>query len=80
MREQSLIVHGGQIFNLLPYDIKNWSGSADTFKSMIDDYLEKIPDQPATTNLYPAPVNRTNCGQSNSLYDWIFHLKLNERK
>ena len=36
MRDQSLIVHGGNIFNLLPVDIRNWSGSNDSFKEKLD--------------------------------------------
>ena len=79
MRDQSLIVHGGKIFNLLPYEIRNWSGSKELFKLKLDTFLARIPDQPASPGLIPAPVNSITCKNSNALYDWIFHLKLTDR-
>ena len=79
MRDQSLVIHGGRIFNLLPQDIRDWSGSAHYLKRKLDEYLSNIPDQPATSDLIPAPLNRISCKHSNSLYDWIFHLRLDRR-
>ena len=79
MRDQSLIVHGGKIFNILPYDIRNCFGSKDLFKEKLDTFLSLIPDQPASPGLTPAPMNVISCKNSNSLYDWIFHLKLTDR-
>ena len=80
MRDQSLIVHGGRIFNMLPREIRDHMGTKDTFKSLLDGFLMNIPDQPACDGLLPEPVDRISCKNSNSLYDWIMHLKLTDRK
>ena len=80
MREQSITVHRGKIFNLLPYDIRNWDGSKETFKLKLDEFLTNIPDHPRTNDLIPAPMNRISTLHSNSIYDWILHLKLVDRR
>ena len=79
MRDQSLIVHGGRIFNILPSALRNFSGSKDTFKTKLDLFLTKIPDQPACPGLTPAPMDPISCDNSNSLYEWIRYLKLSDR-
>jgi len=80
MRDQSIMVHGGQIFNILPHEIRNWTQNLEGFKKKLDKFLELIPDQPAIPGLVPEPVNCINCRNSNSLYDWITHLKLSDRR
>ena len=80
MRDQSLIVHGGNIFNLLPVDIRNWSGLKDLFKEKLDMFIKDIPDCPQTPDLTPDPINRLSCKNSNSLFDWILHCNLTERR
>ena len=80
MRDQSLIVHGGNIFNLLPVEIRNWSGSKDIFKQKLDSFLKDIPDCPKTPDLTPDPINRLSCKNSNSLFDWILHCNITERR
>ena len=80
LREQSLAVHGGRIFNLLPVELRNWTGSKDGFKTKLDAFLGNIPDQPACSRLTPAPTNSVTCKSSNSLTDWIPHLKLSDRR
>ena len=48
-REASLSVHGAQLFNLLPRDIRNMNtGTVEHFKGRLDAWLESILDQPAT--------------------------------
>jgi len=79
-RKQSLVVHGGRIFNLLPHHIRGYTGDKDGFKLNLDKFLSQIPDHPATQELAPEPVNRTNCKNSNSLFDWIYFLKLVDRR
>ena len=80
MRDQSISVHGGRIFNLLPHDIRNWSGTKDGFKEKLDMFLSVIPDQPKTQDLNPIPVNRLSCRNSNSLFDWILFLNISDRR
>lgn len=43
----SLPVHGQQLFNTLPADLRNFTGcTVDTFKRNLDRYLVSIPDEP----------------------------------
>ena len=80
MRDQSLIVHGGRIFNLLPRHIRDYTGTKETFKKILDEFLKEIPDQPLCEGLSPEAVNRITSKNSNSLYDWFLHLKISDRK
>ena len=34
--EQTLYIHGGRLFNLLPEDIRGYNGSPDGFKCLLD--------------------------------------------
>ena len=46
-RESSMGVKGAKMFNLLPSSIRNTnSANVDVFKSALDDFLSRIPDQP----------------------------------
>ena len=83
MRQSSLTVHGGGIFNMLLAYIRNFIGTLEEFKNALDKFLENIPDNPAISGLYPDPVSRANVTSirnSNSLTDWILHLGLRERR
>ena len=43
----SLPVHGQQLFNCLPRDLRNVTGcKVETFKRMLDNYLTTVPDEP----------------------------------
>merc|ERR1712105_219054 len=45
LRDQSLSVRGGKVFNKLPVHIRNSVGiTMDTFKKRLDGYLQTIPD------------------------------------
>ena len=80
LREQSLQVHGGNLFNCLPHDIRNFTGEKDIFKTKLDGFLNDIPDQPTENGLLPEPVSPITCKNSNSLVDWIKHLGLTDRR
>merc|ERR1712208_12441 len=80
MREQSLWCHGGKLFNSLPINIRNCTDSLETFKKELDLFISNIPDHPATPDLTPEPLNPFTCKNSNSLIDWIKHLKLGDRR
>ena len=47
---------------------------------MLDEFLSKVPDQPHGPGLYPEPISRISCNNSNILIDWIRHLNLTERR
>ena len=80
IRDQSLSVHGGKLFNSLPQDIRDCKGSKETFKVKLDTFLLDIPDNPALLGMFPDPVCRTSCNNSNSIPDWIRHLKMTHRR
>ena len=83
MRESSLAVHGGGIYNMLPAHIRNFRGTLTEFKTSLDIFLSQIPDNPATNGMVPDPVTRSNVTKvrdSNALIDWINHLGLRERR
>ena len=64
-RESSLGVKGAQIFNLLPASLRNLnSDNADTFKTNLDAFLMKVPDQPTVSN-------QARAAETNSLLDQI---------
>ena len=49
-REASLTVKGARIFNLLPVWIRTVNGvTTDTFKTVLDQFLVGVPDQPTVT-------------------------------
>ena len=78
--DQSLGVHGGGLFNLLPVDIRNFEGSTDAFKMKLDEFLKNIPDKPQCEGLHPDPINNTTCKNSNSLMDWVPYLSIRDRR
>ena len=69
--EQSLAVNGGILYNMMPDSIRGYVGSIDEFKTKLDEYLCEIPDQPLCAELYPEPICKETCKNSNSLLDWI---------
>ena len=70
-RQSTLAVKGVKIFNMLPKELRDINSlKVDSFKTRLDDYLSKVPDQPtiqgsgraATTNslIHQLPLMRTN--------------------
>ena len=47
----------------------NFSGKLENFKSLLDNFLDKVPDEPITDSLIPSPKN-VDGKSSNSIYDW----------
>ena len=80
LREQSLSVHGGKLYNLLPRDLRDYNGDKEGFKVILDDFLQNIPDQPMCEGLHPAPINTVTNRNSNSVIDWIIHLNMRDRR
>ena len=42
-----------RIFNFLPEKIKKWNRTQDSFKELLDKFLERIPHNPITETLTP---------------------------
>ena len=67
-REASISVHGANLFNLLPRDIRDIdTGTVDMFKARLDDWLQTVPDQPTTPGRQRAAatnslIDQTVCG------------------
>ena len=72
LRESSFQVHGPKLFNKLPKQIRNIRNcSVDDFKARLDQFLEKIPDEPKVSKLTPRASNQVTARASNSLLDQI---------
>ena len=70
---ESLAVQGPKLFNSLLSEIRNITGcSKEAFKKCLDQYLSTIPDEPHI------PTRRTRLAESNTLYDQITRVGLNE--
>ena len=63
-RENSVKVKGARLFNLIPRELRNFSGSVEKFKTDLDSWLESIPDQPTVNG-------RQRAAQTNSLLDQV---------
>ena len=61
MRSQSLVLHGGQIFNQLPSDLRNCNLSMEVFKTNLDILLAQISDHPVSPGLTPVPIDPVQC-------------------
>ena len=60
-REASFGVKGAKLFNLLPKDIRGvTSEKVKTFKTVLDEFLRRIPDQPTVPG-------RARAAETNSL-------------
>ena len=80
LRDQSLSVHGGKLYNLLPRHLRDFEGSKENFKTLLDEFLQCIPDQPLCEGLYPAPISSSTNRNSNSIIDWVFFLNMRDRR
>ena len=67
--DHSFAVRGAKLFNVLPKKLRNYQGSSDSFKTVLDTFLAKIRDQPCTIG-YHQPA------ASNSLIDQVAQMKL----
>ena len=65
------------LYNSLPKYLRTWSGTFQTFKNKLDQFLQLIPDQPHVNN--DKPGGRTVNGEwSNSIPDWIRVLNISD--
>ena len=71
IREGSFSVHAPRLFNILPRDLRGYSGSADGFKRKLDEFLRTVPDRPALPHYYQS-------AQSNSLLDQLSQLRVEQ--
>ena len=68
---------GVRLFNSIPIYLRKWTGTKETFKNMLDKFLENIPDQPEVDGYKPG--GKTLTGEvSNSIADWTRILGLED--
>ena len=76
MRHQTFQIHGPQLFNILPHEIRNITKcEIDEFKMKLDKYLELVPDEPNVRGLIPG-ASDSNSRPSNSLIDQVKRARL----
>ena len=75
LRRNSIQHYGVKLLNILPKEIRNFMGKPEAFKSLLDSYLSKIPDQPETECMKPDALDY-NSSPSNSVYDWCNRLNI----
>ena len=63
-REGSLNVKGAKLFNLIPKELRDMTGTVDQFKAGLDEWLSTIPDQPTV-------AGRQRAANTNSLLDQV---------
>ena len=64
-RESSLQVRGARLFNCIPKELRDtFTGTPDSFKAKLDEWLLTIPDQPTVPG-------RLRAAHSNSLLDQV---------
>ena len=72
IRRASFAISGPRIFNSLPKHIREITKcDINNFKSQLDRYLRKVPDQP----LIPGYTSYRMC-ETNSLIDWLGNAQL----
>ena len=74
MRFRTLYMEDPRLYNALPRSIRDHNGKIESFKKVLDKYLEDVPDQPSGNN-QPDSINK-NCTPSNSIIDWVCTLNL----
>ena len=69
--EASLRVKGARLFNILPKEIRDLdSCTVDTFKATLDEWLNKVPDQPTVPG-------RQRAALTNSLLHQLLLIDIN---
>ena len=65
---------GARLYNSIPCYIRTFRGTLPQFKTMLDEYLAVIPDQPAVGDMIPGSRNIQG-KPSNSVIDWCRGMK-----
>ena len=66
--EMSFPVQAPRLFNSLPVKLRNFNGSTDSFKNLLDNFLKNIPDKPCLPNYHQT-------ASSNSIPDQLDALR-----
>ena len=52
IRERCFALRGPRLFNSLPQDLREYSGTVESFKNKLDKFLQKVLDQPVLPHYY----------------------------
>ena len=79
VRESTFTYWAARLFNSCPASVWNHQGSTLSFKTVLNAYLRRVPNQPRDINTgwMPAATNQTNHTKSNSLIHWRTYLERN---
>ena len=70
LREASFQIHGPRIFDSLPKSVRSTTNvTVEEFKSSLDKFLEKLPDEPKVGNYVPSACNILTASPTNSIID-----------
>ena len=67
-RDCSLRVKGSKLFNIIPKDLRDMTGTVEQFKAGLDHWLSTIPDQPTV-------AGRQRAAKTNSLLDQVHYAQ-----
>jgi hypothetical protein len=71
LRNNSFQAVGPRLFNSFPSSVRNYSGSSEGLKKLVDAHLQTIPDHPVVTGgQLPVPINCQTAVNTNSIIDW----------
>ena len=73
----SITWDGVRLYNSLPRRLREWKGSKETFKTILDKFLDGIPNQPELPDRKPGGRTLDN-KPSNSIPDWVRTLNLSD--
>ena len=81
LRQQSFMFTAPRLFNKLPRYLRDDSISTpDEWKSILDEFLSQIPDNPLTCDEVPGLCEPFSAKSTNSLTQWIPFLGLCGRR
>jgi ribonuclease P/MRP protein subunit RPP40 len=81
LRSNSFQAAGPRLFNALPVSIRDFNGSPETMKKLLDKFLQSAPDHPIVPGgSLPEPLNQITAASTNSITDWSRHLSLATRR
>ena len=70
LSEASFQIHGPRLFNSLPKSVRSTTNvTVEEFKSSLDKFLEKLPDEPKVGNYVPSACNILTANPTNSIID-----------
>ena len=76
LKENSYFVAGPRAFNSLPAELREFSGSLDTFKGRIDKLLLSVPDLPVSASR-PTFATDNEGKETNAVSHWMRALANN---